>query len=216
MASSSLIPQDIWLDLSWNHLISFLCLWFDWLIYDVVVGKNMHQVFSIQVQLDWLEKIEEIDRWLVLVDIAPAIEKGPRGIRPQIGHPLQIVFQYTRKIEHEILHIFVDLFCFHWMQKKNFQGWRILSDISVLSLLCDKYETEDFFFINEIWKLIRQVDTGFHALQNGIFIIIIFECALLSQTDQILVWAYDIPEFSSFSRVKFYWKNQRGHQSLYD
>ena len=32
------------------------------------------------------------------------------------------------------------------MQKKNFQGWRILSDISVLSLLCDKYETKDFFF----------------------------------------------------------------------
>ena len=80
---------------------------------------------------------------------------------------------------------------------KKSQGWSILSDISVLSLLCDKYETEIFFLANDIWRLIRQVDAVFHALQNGICVII-FECAVLSQADLVLAWTYDILDFHLF------------------
>ena len=92
---------------------------------------------------------------------------------------------------------------------KKLQGWSILSAISVLSLFCDKYETEIFFYCaitvrlkffflaNDIWKLIRQVDAVFHALQNGICVII-FECAVLSQADLVLAWTYDILDFHLF------------------
>jgi len=67
-----------------------------------------------------------------------SIPKGHRRILSEICHPLSFYFQYDRKIELEILHLFVYLFLFFYWSEKIFQDHFVLG-VSIEGNNCNVY-----------------------------------------------------------------------------